>query len=110
MRLTDVGSGVLVLPDLVTDLSFGDLDVVLLGTIRLDQVEEIVVDVRELVLSASDVGHVHVVGGGAEILELLSGEDVDGDQVDLGVSVLSSLGGAHLDNLARAALDDDVSV
>lgn len=50
------------------------------------------------------------MGGGREILELLAGEDVDGNQVDLGVTVLSSLGGRHVDNLARAALDDDVTV
>jgi hypothetical protein len=50
------------------------------------------------------------VGGGAEILELLAGEDVDSDQVDLGVTVLAGLGGAHVDNLAGTALDHDVSV
>jgi hypothetical protein len=31
------------------------------------------------------------VGGGAQILELLVGEDINGDKVDLGVSVLASL-------------------
>lgn len=50
------------------------------------------------------------MGRGAKILELLAGEDVYGDQVDLGVTVLASLGGRHVDNLARAALDDDVTV
>lgn len=50
------------------------------------------------------------MGGGAEILKLLAGEDVDGDQVDLGVTVLASLGGGHVDDLARAALDDDEAV
>lgn len=56
------------------------------------------------------MGDVHVVGGGRQILELLAGEDVDSDQVDLGVTVLASLGGGHVDNLARAALDNDVTV
>lgn len=65
---------------------------------------------HELVLLACDVGDIHVVGGGRKIFELLAGEDVDGDQVDLGVAVLSSLGGRHVDNLARAALDNDVTV
>lgn len=64
----------------------------------------------ELELLAGDVGDVHVVGGGREILKLLAGEDVDGDQVNLGVTVLASLGGRHVDNLAGAALDDDVTV
>jgi hypothetical protein len=50
------------------------------------------------------------VGGWAKIFVLLASEDVDGDQVDLGVTVLAGLGGGHVDNLAWAALDDDVTV
>lgn len=50
------------------------------------------------------------MGRRAEILELLAGEDVEGDKVDLGVAVLASLRGRHVDDLARAALDDDVTV
>jgi hypothetical protein len=34
---------------------------------------------------------------------------VNGDQVDLCVSVLAGLGGGHVDNLAGSALDDDVT-
>lgn len=109
VRLTDIDTGILVLSDLVTKLSLGDLDVVLLGSIGLDEVEELVINVRELVLSAGDVGDVHVVGGRTELLQLLAGEDIDGDQVDLGVSVLAGLGGAHLDNLAGTTLNADMS-
>jgi hypothetical protein len=65
--------------------------------------------------------------GKAHIFELFGGEDVGGDQVDLGVTVLARLGGRHVDDLsgaasacvrpmvqrgnylAGAALDDDVS-
>ena len=64
----------------------------------------------ELVLATSDVGDIHVVGGGAQIFELLAGEDVDGNQMDLGVTVLASLGGRHVDDLAGTALDDDEAV
>lgn len=64
----------------------------------------------ELVLSAADVGDVHVVGGGAQLLKLLAGEDVDGDQMDLGVTVLAGLGGGHVDDLAGAALNHDEAV
>ena len=64
----------------------------------------------ELVLLAADVGDVHVVGGGAELFQLLGGEDVDGNQMDLGVAVLAGLRGGHLDDLARAVLDDDEAV
>ena len=64
----------------------------------------------ELVLVADDVGDVHVVGGRGQIFQLLARKDVDGDDMDLGVTVLACLGGRHLDNLAWAALDDDVAV
>ena len=50
------------------------------------------------------------MGGGRQILELLASEDIDGDDVDLGVTVLASLGGRHVDDLARTALDNDVTV
>jgi hypothetical protein len=113
------------LVDLVANLAIGDLDVVLGGAVVGHEGKEAVVGnveleytvshgcqdfaraTHELVLLAADVGDVHVVGGGAEILELLVGEDVDGDQMDLGVTVLSGLGGGHFDDLARAVLDDD---
>lgn len=49
------------------------------------------------------------MGGGAEILELLASEDVDSDQVDLGVTVLAGLGGRHVDDLAGTVLDHDVA-
>jgi hypothetical protein len=50
------------------------------------------------------------VGRGAQVLELLASEDVDGNQMDLGVAVLARLGGRHVDNLAGTALDHDVTV
>lgn len=117
------------LVDLVTGLAVGELDVVLGGAVIGHEGQETVVshvklnavlahdqdaDTRgetyELVLLAADVGDVHVVGRGAQLFELLAGEDVDGNQVDLGVSVLASLRGCHLNNLARAVLDDDEAV
>jgi len=99
------------LVDLVTNLAIGDLDVVLGGAVVGHEGEETVVsNVEELVLATGDVRNVHVVGGRAEIFQLLLGEDVDGDQMDLGVTVLSGLGGGHLDNLARAVLDADETV
>lgn len=64
----------------------------------------------ELEFLAGDVGDVHVVGGGRQIFELLASEDVDGNQVDLGVTVLSSLGGGHVDDLAGTTLDHNVTV
>lgn len=64
----------------------------------------------KLVLTTGDVGDIHVVSGGGKIFVLLGSEDVNGDKVDLGVTVLASLGGGHVDNLAGAALDHDEAV
>jgi hypothetical protein len=50
------------------------------------------------------------VGGRAEFFELLGGEDVDGDQMDLGVTVLAGLRGGHLDDLAGTVLDDNEAI
>lgn len=50
------------------------------------------------------------MGGRAQLLKLLASEDVNGDQVDLGVTVLASLGGRHVDDLAGTALDDNETV
>ncbi len=68
------------------------------------------VSTHKLVLTAGDVGDVHVVGRRRQILQLLASEDIDGDDVNLGVTVLAGLGGGHLDDLAGAALDDNVTV
>ena len=65
---------------------------------------------HELVFLAGNVGNLHVVSGGGKIFELLVGEDIDGNQMDLCVAVLASLGGGHFHNLAWALLDDDEAV
>merc|ERR1712063_143411 len=71
--------------------------------------QTVVTDIEESVLGSADVGHHHVVGGRATVFVLLAGEDVEGGHVDLGMSVLSSLGSGGIDDLARSILDDDVS-
>jgi hypothetical protein len=99
------------LVDLVANLAVGHANIILEHAVLVHEVEETIVgDVEQLVLAAGDVGDVHVVGRGGEIFVLLGGEDVDGDKVDLGVTVLAGLGGGHVDNLAGAALDDDETV
>ena len=64
----------------------------------------------KLEFTAADVGDIHVVGGRAKVFELLAGEDVDSDEVDLGVAMLARLGSGHFDDLARAVLDNDEAV
>lgn len=67
----------------------------------------------QLVFSTDNVGDIHVVGGRAEIFQFLLGEDllstrtgkgqyINTNQMDLGVTVLSSLGGTHINNLKLA--------
>lgn len=87
--------------DILSDLGVGEGNIVLSVSLGGHEVEESIVDVDELVLLTEDVGNLHVVGGGGELLKLLVGEDVGSDQVDLGVTVLSGLGGGHVDDLAK---------
>jgi hypothetical protein len=85
------------LGDLVTDLTVRKLDIVLGGAVVRHEGEEAIVGhiqlvaglvthpvgcmwaTYELIFLAADVGDVHVVGGRAKLLQLLAGEDVDGD-------------------------------
>lgn len=50
------------------------------------------------------------MGRWAKFFKLLASEDVDGDQMDLGVTVLASLRGGHVDDLAGAVLDHNEAV
>jgi hypothetical protein len=50
------------------------------------------------------------VGGGAKLFVLLGSEDVDTNEMDLGVTVLARLRGRHIDDLAGTTLDDDETV
>ena len=50
------------------------------------------------------------MSGGTEFFEFLAGEDIDGDQMDLGVTMLAGLGGRHVDDLAGAVLDHNEAV
>ena len=49
-------------------------------------------------------------GGRAKFFKLLAGEDIDGNKMDLCVTVLASLGGRHIDDLAGAVLDHNEAV
>lgn len=57
-----------------------------------------------------DIGDIHVVGGRAKFFQLLAGEDINSDQMNLRVTVLASLGGGHVDDLAGAVLDHNETV
>jgi hypothetical protein len=50
------------------------------------------------------------MGGRAKFFKLLAGEDVNGDKMDFGVTVLASLGGRHVDDFAGAVLDHNEAV
>lgn len=69
-----------------------------------------IVETHKLVFLAGDVGNIHVVGGWAKFFKFLAGEDIDGNKMDLCVTVLTGLGGGHIDDLARTVLDADETV
>jgi len=97
--------------DLVASLAIRDLDVVLSGAVVGHEGEEIVVShIKELVFLATNVGNIHVMGGWAKFFELLASEDVNGNEMDFGVTVLAGLGGGHVYDLAGTVLDDDETV
>jgi len=96
--------------DFIAKFPFGDFDVVFGGTFVGHQVEETIIDVNQLVFGTDYVGDIHVVGGRTEIFVLSLSEDINSDQMDFSVTVLSSFGGAHVDDLARTRLDEDISV
>lgn len=50
------------------------------------------------------------MGGWAKFFKLLASEDINGNKMNLGVAVLAGLGCGHVDNLARAVLDDNEAV
>ena len=50
------------------------------------------------------------MGGRAEIFQLLPSEDIQSNKMNLGVTVLASLGSGHVDDLARATLNHNVTV
>lgn len=50
------------------------------------------------------------MGRWAKFFELLAGEDVDSDKMDLGVTMLASLGGRHINDLAGTVLDHNEAV
>jgi len=87
-----------------------NFDIIFGGAILGHKVEEAIINVNKLVFATSDVGDIHVVGGGADIFELLAGEDINRNKMDFGVTVFASLGGGHVDDLARTTFDADVSV
>jgi len=64
----------------------------------------------QLVFLADNIWDVHVVSGWAKFFELLAGEDIDGNQMNLSVTVFASLGGGHVNDLARAVLDADETI
>jgi len=97
--------------DLLSNFSIWDLDIILgLSIISHQGKETIVRDIEELIFLASNVWDIHVVGGWAKFFKLLAGEDIDSDEMDLGVTVLTSLGGRHVDDLTWAILDADEAV
>jgi len=106
----EVLASVEILADLGSEFTLRNLDVVLGNTILSHEIEETVIDIDELEFITDDIGNIHVVGGRTDILQLFPGKDVEGNKMNLGVTMLTGLGGRHVDDFARAAFDHDVAV
>ena len=50
------------------------------------------------------------MGRWAKIFQLLAGEDIDSNEMDLGMTVLAGLRSGHFDDLAGTAFDNDETV
>jgi hypothetical protein len=97
---------------LVELISSGGKSEIILGLTRLEheRAETIIRDINEGVLSTGDVGNIAIVRRRGQIFNLLVGEDIHSDEMALGMSVLAGFGGRDIYDLARAVLDDNVSV
>ena len=69
------------------------VEVLLHGAVVEHEGELVTVDVHDLVLGALHDDALHVVGAGADFFVLLGVEDVEADDVRLGVAVLAGLAG-----------------
>jgi len=95
----------------LANLALRDFDVVLgIAVITHQAKESIIGDVEKLVFLAKDVGNIHIVSGGAKLLQLLTSEDVNRDKVDLGMTMFPGLGGGHIDNFAGTILNNNETV
>ena len=85
---------------LVVDVDQGVLRPVHVGDLRFAITAMRDVQQRRRAGNVSQKGtHVHVGGGRRQLLVLLAGEDVNGDEVALSRAVLASLGGGHIGDL-----------
>jgi len=99
------------LVNLFANFSIGNLDIVLSLTIIGHQRKETIIrDIEQLVFLADNIGDIHVMGRGAELFEFLASEYVDGNKMDFGMTVLASLRGRHVDDLAGAVLDHNEAI
>jgi len=96
--------------DILSKISFGNLDIVFGSAVVSHEVKEAFINVDKLVFVTLDIGDVHVVSGRTDIFQFLCSEDIDGHKMDFGVTVFTSLGGGHVDDLARATFDDNVTI
>jgi len=87
-----------------------DFDIVFGITVVVQEVQKTIINVSQAVFLPLNVRDVHVVCRWADIFQFFTRENVDGDEMDLGMSVLSSLGSRHIDDFAGAAFYDDMAV
>ncbi len=100
-----------VLLDLFSEYTFGKLDIILGGSVLGHKGDEAILrNIDKLVILTDDIGNAHVVGRGGDFFVLLTSEDIDTDEIDLGAAVLTSLRGAHVDDLAGTVVHKDETI
>jgi hypothetical protein len=87
---------------------FGDVKLSFLVSLSMAQQSD--QSSYQLIFLSGDIWDFHVVGRWRQILKLLAGEDIKGNKMNLCVTMLSRLGGGHVDNLARTSFDDNMPV
>jgi len=96
--------------DLFAQISLGEPNVVLGSAVLSHEVEKAVINVDKGVFTSGDIGNIHVMGGRTNIFQFLASKDIDSDEMDLGMAMLSRLGRGHFHNLARTTFYDDVTI
>lgn len=88
----------------------GKIEISLLVAAFIHESEFVSFDINELPFGLLNKGNSGSVGRRNHVFVLLAGENVSGNKVTLGVTVLSGLGDRNGEDLARVALDHHVAV
>merc|ERR1719494_1288847 len=79
--------------DVFSEVPFWYFQVLFHFTIFIHKFEKAIVNVDQLVVLSRYIWYIHIVSRGANIFQLFSSENIESDQMDFSMSMLSCLGG-----------------